>query len=143
MLADNFIAGNEAVIRLTVFLGLFVIMGLTEWLRPRRRLTTSKTNRWFTNIAIILIDSAVVRLIFPAAAVGVALWAQANGYGLLNILTVPVWIAGIVSIIALDFAVWLSHLLSHKVPMFWRIHRMHHSDTDIDVSIITDHITHP
>jgi len=128
------ISGNEASIRLAVFLGLFSILAVSEWLRPRRKLRISKANRWFTNIAIVIIDSVVVRLIFPAAAVGVALWAQASGYGLFNVITVPAVLAGIICIILLDFAVWFSHLLSHKVLMFWRFHRMHHSDRDIDVS---------
>ena len=128
------VATYEAQIRLSAFLGLFGLLALTEWLRPRRKLTVSKANRWFTNIAIVVIDSVVVRLIFPAAAVGVALWAQSNGYGLFNLIDAPFWLAGLVSIVLLDFAVWFSHLLSHKVPMFWRFHRMHHSDRDIDVS---------
>ena len=128
------IASYEPQIRLSAFLGLFGLLALTEWLRPRRKLTVSKGNRWFTNIAIVVIDSVVVRLIFPAAAVGVALWAQSNGYGLFNLIDAPFWLAGLVSIVLLDFAVWFSHLLSHKVPMFWRFHRMHHSDRDIDVS---------
>ena len=132
--ATGFIAENEPTIRLAVFLGLFGVLALSEYLRPRRPLVTSKSHRWFTNFAIVVIDSVVVRLIFPAAAVGVALWAQANGYGLFNATSVAVWIAGLVSIISLDFAVWFSHLLSHKVPIFWRFHRMHHSDRDIDVS---------
>ena len=131
---STFISENEPTIRLAVFLGLFGILGLTEWLRPRRKLTAPKGSRWFTNIAIVIIDSVVVRLIFPAAMVGVALWAAQNEYGLFNLVSAPVWIAGLVSIVVLDFAVWFSHLLSHKVPLFWRFHRMHHSDVDIDVS---------
>ncbi|MFD0917322.1 sterol desaturase family protein [Pseudahrensia aquimaris] len=130
----EFLATHEPTIRLAVFIGLFGILALSEYLRPRRKLTAPKGSRWFTNAAIVVIDSVVVRLIFPAAAVGVALWAQSNGYGLFNMVDAPLWVAGLVSIVVLDFAVWLSHLLSHKVPMFWRFHRMHHSDTDIDVS---------
>lgn len=128
------ITEHEPTIRLVVFVGLFGIFALSEWIRPRRPLTLSKPQRWITNAAIVVIDSVLVRLLFPAAAVGIALWAQSKGYGLFNITTMPVWIAGLVSIVALDFAVWLSHLLSHKIPLFWRFHRMHHSDRDIDVS---------
>ncbi len=131
---SSFIADNEPAIRLSAFVGLFVLFALTEWLRPRRPLTVSKGNRWFTNLAIVVLDSIVVRLIFPAAAVGVALWAGANGYGLFNALPPPAWLAGLISILVLDFAVWLSHLLSHKVPVLWRVHRMHHSDRDFDVT---------
>lgn len=134
MTFSNFIAAHEPTIRLSVFVGLFAILAISEYLRPRRKLTAPKGSRWFTNAAIVVIDSVLVRLIFPAAAVGVALWAQSNGYGLFNTVQAPVWVAGLVCIVALDFAVWFSHLLSHKVPMFWRFHRMHHSDTDIDVT---------
>ena len=81
-----------------------------------------------------MLDSALVRLLFPAAAVGLALWASQSGYGLFNWLSVPLWVSIPISIIVLDFAVWLSHLLSHKVPVLWRFHRMHHADVDIDVS---------
>ncbi|PCH47122.1 MAG: fatty acid hydroxylase [Hyphomicrobiales bacterium] len=131
---STFVLTYEPTIRLTVFAGLFAIFALSEWLRPRRPLTAPKSKRWFTNIAIVVIDSVVVRLLFPAAAVGIAIWAQGEGYGLFNMVSVPIWLAGLASIIILDFAVWLSHLLSHKIPIIWRLHRMHHSDRDFDVS---------
>ncbi|MEM7302521.1 MAG: sterol desaturase family protein [Pseudomonadota bacterium] len=130
----NLVSDNEGTIRLAVFVGLFSIMALSEYFRPRRKLNASKQHRWFTNWSIVILDSLIVRLIFPAAAVGVALWCASNGIGLFNMLSVPFWIAALLSFLALDFAVWLSHLLSHKIPIFWRVHRMHHSDVDIDVS---------
>lgn len=130
----QFVAANEGPIRLSVFLGLFAIMAVSEAVKPRRKLTVSKSARWTTNVAIVVLDSAVVRILFPAAAVGVALWAASNGYGLFNILDVPLWVSIPVSFLVLDFAVWVSHVLSHKVPMFWRFHRMHHSDRDFDVT---------
>ncbi len=131
---EQFVSENESAIRLTIFLGLFALLAVTEFLRPRRRLTASKTNRWTTNLLIVVIDSALVRLLFPAAAVGIALWANAEGHGLFNWINAPLWISIPVSIVVLDFAVWLSHLLSHKIPLFWRFHRMHHADRDIDVT---------
>ena len=131
---EAFVANNEGAIRLAVFLSLFALLALSECLKPRRKLAVSKANRWTTNIAIVLLDSVIVRLIFPAAAVGVALWAAANGYGLFNAIDAPLWLAIIAAFLALDFAVWLSHVASHKIPMFWRIHRMHHSDRDFDVT---------
>ena len=131
---QTFVADNESPIRLSVFLGLFAILAFSEWAKPRRKLTLSKGQRWTTNIVIVLLDSVIVRLVFPAAAVGMALWAHLNGYGLFNFISVPFWLAVIISFIVLDFAVWLSHVLSHKVPLFWRFHRMHHSDRDIDVT---------
>ena len=125
---------NESSIRLGVFLGLFSTMALSEYFRPRRPLTAPKGSRWFTNWAIVILDSLVVRLIFPAAAVGAAFWAAANGFGLFNLWGVSELIAAVISFVVLDFAIWFSHVLSHKVPMFWRIHRMHHSDVNFDVT---------
>ncbi|MEE9314141.1 MAG: sterol desaturase family protein [Rhizobiaceae bacterium] len=131
---EELVSSQEGIIRLGVFVGLFALFALTEYFTPRRKLTMLKSHRWFTNIAIIILDGALVRVIFPAAAVGVALWANANGWGLFNLIEVPFWLAALISIVVLDFAVWWSHLLSHKIPLLWRIHRMHHSDRDIDVS---------
>jgi sterol desaturase/sphingolipid hydroxylase (fatty acid hydroxylase superfamily) len=101
---------------------------------PRRELKPIKIKRWITNILIIVIGSAVVSFLFKSAAIGVAFWATSNGYGIFNMVDVPYWVAFGISFVVLDFAIWFSHLASHKVPMFWRIHRMHHSDVDIDAS---------
>src|SRR6185312_2096453 len=75
-----------------------------------------------------------LRVIFPAAAVGAALWAEARGYGLFRLLGVGPWVAGVASFFILDFAVWAEHVASHKIPVLWRIHRMHHSDIGFDVT---------
>lgn len=124
----------EAEIRLVIFVGLFATMALLEFLAPRRETKPVKAQRWFTNLAIVIIDSVLVRLVFKTAAVGGALWAEAEGIGLFNMIGVPYWLAFIAAFIVLDFAVWLSHVASHKIPIFWRIHRMHHSDVDFDVT---------
>ena len=131
---EALIANNETLIRLSAFAGLFCLFALSEFLKPRSPLILSKSTRWFTNISIVVLDSLLVRLLFPAAAVGIALWAEAAGIGLFNLLEFPFWLAALVSFIVLDFAVWLSHVLSHKIPLFWRVHRMHHADRDIDVT---------
>ena len=131
---QELVATQESTIRLIAFAGLFGLFALTEILRPRRKLRVSKANRWFTNLAIVVLDSLLVRLLFPSAAVGLALWGQSEGIGLFNSIEVPMWLAIVASIIVLDFAVWLSHVLSHKIPLFWRFHRMHHSDRDFDVT---------
>jgi sterol desaturase/sphingolipid hydroxylase (fatty acid hydroxylase superfamily) len=125
---------TEANTRLAVFIGLFLIMAACEFLAPRRELKPVKTKRWLTNWAIVVIDSLIVRLLFKTAAVGGAIWAAENGIGLFNLFNAPYWLAFAVSFAVLDFAVWLSHVASHKIPIFWRIHRMHHSDIDIDVT---------
>ncbi len=125
---------SEATIRLSIFIGLFAVMAACEYFAPRRELRPVKTKRWLTNWAIVIIDSVLVRLVFKTAAVGGALWAAENGVGLFNMITAPIWLAVLISFVVLDFAIWLSHVASHKIPIFWRIHRMHHSDVDIDVT---------
>lgn len=122
------------IIRPAIFFGLLVLFAVIEFLLPRRQLKPIKTRRWITNILIILIDSAVVKLLFKSAAIGVAIWAANSGYGLFNMVAAPYWLAFLVSFLVLDFSIWFTHLLSHKIPILWKIHRMHHSDVDIDAS---------
>lgn len=124
----------EAQIRLAIFAGLFVIFAALEIFVPRRELRPVKAKRWITNWTIVILDSVLVRLAFKSAAVGGALWAQSAGIGLFNVIAAPAWLAVAISFLVLDFAIWLSHLASHKIPILWRVHRMHHSDIDIDVS---------
>ncbi len=125
---------TEAIIRLSIFLGLFATMAALEYLAPRREQKYAKSSRWTTNVAITVLDSVLLRLVFKTAAVGGALWAAESGIGLFNIIAAPYWIAFVVSFLVLDFAVWFSHLASHKVPLFWRFHRMHHADVEFDVT---------
>ncbi|MEM7070035.1 MAG: sterol desaturase family protein [Pseudomonadota bacterium] len=125
---------TEPQIRLGIFIGLFVLLALLEYLMPRRSPKPVKARRWMTNWAIVIIDSVVVRLLFTGAAVGAALWAEANGYGLFNQIETPDWVALAVSFIILDFAIWFAHWASHKVPVLWSVHRMHHADVDFDVT---------
>jgi len=128
----------EGPIRIAAFLAIFGAMAVFELWSPRlerSELTGAlKARRWVTNLGMVLLSSIIMRLVFPAAAVGAALWAQANGWGLLPWLGLdPLW-AGIIAFVVLDFAVWLEHLVSHKWPWLWRIHRVHHADTGIDVT---------
>ncbi len=125
---------SEAQIRLAIFVGLFVTLALLELLAPRREVKPVKARRWMTNIGIVILDSVIVRLVFKAAAVGGALWAAENGIGLFNNVAAPFWLAVVISFVVLDFAVWLEHVASHKIPIFWRIHRMHHSDVEFDLT---------
>ncbi len=129
---------SEPLIRLVAFVSIFAAMAAFELWSPRlerpEMAGAIKAKRWFTNLSTILISSAVLRIIFPAAAVGAAVWAEARGWGLLRILGIDPWIAGIAAFVLLDFAVWLEHVASHKVPLLWRIHRMHHADTGFDVT---------
>lgn len=130
--------GSEASIRAGAFLLIFLAMAAFELWSPRlarpEMRGALKTRRWFTNLSIVILSSAVLRVVFPAAAVGAAIWAQANGYGLMRMAGFDGVAAGIVAFVLLDFAIWLEHLASHKFPPLWRIHRMHHADTGFDVT---------
>ncbi|MFT4795664.1 MAG: sterol desaturase/sphingolipid hydroxylase (fatty acid hydroxylase superfamily) [Paracoccaceae bacterium] len=125
---------NEPLVRLIVFALIFAVMAGWEGLRPARARAQTRTRRWAVNWAIAIIDTVVVRLLFPAAAVGVALDAASAGVGLFNALDWPLWLEVVLVMVALDFAIWAQHLVSHKVPVLWRLHRVHHSDRDVDVT---------
>ncbi len=128
---------NEAAYRLAVFIGLFALFALIEAWRPRRKLVLGRARRWGVNWALIVIDSLTLRLmsiVLPALAVGAAIDAQMKGWGLFNQLAWPGWLEGVLAILILDFAIWAQHLIMHKVPILWRLHRVHHADRDIDVT---------
>ncbi len=131
---NDLIFQHEKLIRLVFFAGIFTIVATWEVFCPRRRLTTSKAARWTGNIGIVAINTMLLRLLFPAAAVGIAFWVAGRGWGLFNLGTVPYWIAVVLSAIALDFVVYLQHVMFHAVPTLWRLHMMHHADLDFDVT---------
>jgi len=129
---------SEATIRLVAFVGIFATMAGLELVQPRRKPYQAKGVRWRTNLAMVFLSSAILRLIFKfvftVAAIGSAIWAEQNDFGLFRMFDVPAGLAGIFGFILLDFAVWLEHVASHKIPVLWRIHRMHHSDIDFDLT---------
>jgi sterol desaturase/sphingolipid hydroxylase (fatty acid hydroxylase superfamily) len=125
---------NELLIRLGFFFGILVVMFLWELIAPRRPLTTSKIIRWFSNLGLVLIDSIVVRLFFPTALAGIALLVQQRGWGLFNQFELPYLLKIIFSVLVLDFVIYLQHIMFHSVPLFWRLHMVHHTDMDIDVT---------
>jgi sterol desaturase/sphingolipid hydroxylase (fatty acid hydroxylase superfamily) len=125
---------NEAAIRLAVFLGILIAMAIWELAAPRRRIEIPRVIRWTNNLGIVVIDTILVRLTYPIVAVGLALAAQDSGWGLFNIIEVPAWVAVISSIVILDLAIYLQHVMFHAVPVLWRLHRMHHADQAIDVT---------
>jgi sterol desaturase/sphingolipid hydroxylase (fatty acid hydroxylase superfamily) len=124
----------EPLIRLTVFAGIFAAMGAWEILAPRRDQKLARGIRWPSNIGVVVLDTIVVRLVFPMTAVGLALIAEARGWGLIHALQVPMWAGVPLAVMALDLAIYLQHVLFHAVPALWRLHRMHHADLEIDVT---------
>jgi sterol desaturase/sphingolipid hydroxylase (fatty acid hydroxylase superfamily) len=126
---------NETAIRLTAFFGVLALVAGAEFLFPRRRLTVSKLRRWASNLGIVFLNSVLMRLLLPATAAGFAVFASQHGWGLFNyFFDVPVWFAIIASVVILDFAIYLQHVMFHAVPALWRLHRMHHADLDFDVT---------
>jgi len=126
--------GHEPVVRLSAFFGVFVLMAIWETVVPRRARLLPRRVRWLHNLALVVLNSLILRLLFPLAAVGFALLAAERGWGLLNAFAVSFWWAFALSVIALDFAVYLQHVMFHAVPLLWRLHRVHHADADIDVT---------
>jgi sterol desaturase/sphingolipid hydroxylase (fatty acid hydroxylase superfamily) len=125
---------NEPLIRLLAFGGVLASMVAWELLAPRRSQRLGRGTRWPGNIGIVVLDTLLVRLAFPITAVGLALLAEARGWGLLHFLDLPGWIAIPLAVILLDVAIYMQHVLFHAVPALWRLHRMHHADQEIDVT---------
>lgn len=128
---------NELVIRLGVFFGLFLVLASIETLLPRRARVQTRAARWTTNWGLSICNTATLQLVaiaVPALAAGAALDAGTNGWGLFNKIAAPFWLEVLLAILIFDFAIWLQHLITHKIPLLWRLHRVHHADRDMDVT---------
>ena len=135
---DGLLGQSDGLIRLAVFAGVFLLMAAIERVLPKRRLSVSKARRWLTNLGIAGVDTLVLRvmaaLAVPVAAVAAAFFAKDHQLGLLNQVDWPYWLRLLIALLVLDLAIWAQHLASHKVPLFWRLHQVHHADRDIDVT---------
>lgn len=128
---------NETFIRFGVFLGLFALLAVIEALAPRRVRTQTRQARWVTNWGITITNTVLLNILafaLPLLAVGAAIDAGQQGWGLFNKIDLPLAVEIILVVLILDFAIWLQHLITHKVPFLWRLHRVHHADVDIDVT---------
>lgn len=128
---------HEAIIRFAVFLALFAVLASAEALAPRLQRKHSRRARWLTNWGIILADTITLRLLaiaLPLLAIGAALDAEAHGWGLFNAIGLPAFFEILIAILLLDLLIWAQHVVTHKVPLLWRLHRVHHADPDFDVS---------
>lgn len=130
----EFISSNESPIRLGFFFGTLAVMALWEILAPKRALSVSKALRWSNNLGLVVFNTVLLRLIFPAAAVGMALFAEQQGWGLFNYIELPLALGILLSVVILDLIIYLQHVLVHAVPLLWRLHRVHHADLDYDVT---------
>ena len=130
----EFVFKNEWMIRLAFFGGIFLIIGFAELLVPRRTLTTSKKSRWFANIGIVFINTFLLRLLFPAGAVGISIWIGLHGWGIFNLVQWPLWVEVVLTVILLDVVIYIQHVMFHALPVLWRLHMMHHADMDYDLT---------
>jgi sterol desaturase/sphingolipid hydroxylase (fatty acid hydroxylase superfamily) len=124
----------EPLLRLGAFAAIFVAVAVWEALAPRRRLRWLRVQRWPHNLGLLALDVITVRLLAPGAAIGVAVLAETNGWGLLHAFALPDWVEVVFAVLALDLAIYGQHILFHRVPLLWRLHRVHHTDTDFDVT---------
>lgn len=130
----DYILKYEPSIRLAFFLGVLVAMATWEAVSPRRQLQVSRWKRWPSNLGVAAINTGLLRLLIPAAAVGLAAIGEERGWGLLNNIALPAGGRIVAAVLLLDFAIYLQHVMFHAVPALWRLHRMHHSDIDFDVT---------
>ena len=131
---SHFIVENEAQVRMSFFFGILIIMGLWELKKPRRKATLSKLSRWINNLGLIFFNSFVLKILLPLTSTAMAALALENNWGLFNIYEVTPFISTILFVIIMDLIIYLQHIMVHAVPLFWRIHRVHHADLDYDVT---------
>ena len=128
---------HEATLRLVMFLSLFGLFAALERISPKKTADYSVRSRWLTNFSITMLNTLILRALaiaLPFLAVGAAIDATAMGWGLFNILDWPIVLEAVICILLFDFVIWLQHIITHKIPFLWRLHRVHHADVDFDVS---------
>jgi sterol desaturase/sphingolipid hydroxylase (fatty acid hydroxylase superfamily) len=131
---ESWIVEHEKTLRLGVFLSFLLGLMLAEALWPRRQRLMARWRRWLSNLALVFVNTLLLRLALPLLAVGTATVAQDSGWGIFNLLNLPTWVTFTLSLILLDFAIYWQHVVFHAVPVLWRLHRVHHADVDFDVT---------
>ncbi|MHC8599169.1 sterol desaturase family protein [Arenicellales bacterium IMCC55707] len=129
---SELITAHETAIRMGSFFGVLILMAVWEVLAPRRASTISRIVRWGNNLGLVVFNTVLLRLIFPTAAVGVAIFASEHNWGLLNYVQLPSFAVVVISIVVMDFVIYFQHILMHAIPVLWRLHRVHHADLDYD-----------
>ncbi|HYD31785.1 MAG TPA: sterol desaturase family protein [Azospirillaceae bacterium] len=124
----------EGILRFGIFLVIFVVVAALEFTHPKRALTQNRWRRWGTNLGIIMVNVIAQRLTVGALAFTAALYAQQHGRGLFNVVALPDGVEWVAAFLILDFAIYLQHVMSHALPVFWRLHRVHHADLDLDLT---------
>ncbi len=130
----DFLAQYESVFRFGIFLSVFAVMAALEALAPRRKRYLTRTRRWSTNGLMALSGAVAISAAMPLLAIGAAEIATARNWGLFNLVAFPGWLEFIAAVILLDLAIYAQHVATHKIPILWRLHKVHHTDRDIDAS---------
>lgn len=125
---------NTVLIRFGIFAGALLLFSCLEALFPRRERVQGRLRRWATNFSLVVSGTLSLMILGPLIAVGVAAWANQNNWGILNLIDLPVWIEFLLAFLVLDFSIWLQHVATHKIPVLWRLHKVHHADRDLDAS---------
>lgn len=123
-----------SIIRITAFLGIFTLMALWEAYKPARRASISRAERWRANVSLVILGAIISRLVLPASLLGVSLWAADKHIGLFNMIATPSWLAVVTSVLILDIVIYWQHRLFHRIPLLWRVHKMHHADSHVDTT---------
>jgi len=131
---EHIVTAHESLIRLITFSGGLMIMALWEAIAPYRRYRQSRPVRWLSNLGLVVLNTLILRSVFPLATVGLAAMAVHNHWGLFNQLPLGHWLAVPLSIIVLDGIIYGQHVLFHRIPLLWRLHQVHHADLDVDVT---------
>ncbi|MEH6345769.1 MAG: sterol desaturase family protein [Bermanella sp.] len=137
MLLETLLLEHESSLRLGLFLGIFIIIALAEWLWPRREQKVMRPKRWRDNLSLLALAALFMRLMLPMGLAGLALQLTQANIGLFNqpdLMLTNHWLVLVLSLIVLDFFIYWQHRLFHKVPYLWRLHQVHHSDKAFDVS---------
>jgi len=130
----DWLLDHEGGLRLAAFIGTFALVALWETFAPARTLLLERSQRWTRNLGVAALNILLLRLLLPAAAVGMAAFALHQGFGLFRLVELPYTVSILLALLALDFAIYLQHVLFHHVPALWRLHRVHHADLDFDVT---------
>jgi len=131
---NSLLLNHEPLIRFGFFFGILILMAVWEGLAPRRQLQTSRPIRWFSNLGIVFIDALALRLLPSFSAINAAIFAEKVGWGFLNNAPLVYWPKVAIGVVVLDLAIYLQHVMFHGLPILWRLHMMHHSDLDFDVT---------
>ncbi len=130
----EFLTNHEAIIRASVFLGVFALMAVLEAIAPKKKRVMPRLTRWLTNMGLVILGGFTLRVMVPILAVGVAAWAALKPFGLFNLVQLPLVLEWVLAIVLLDMLIYAQHVASHKIPFLWRLHKVHHADRDIDVT---------